>query len=306
MKNTFSPSALPIYLHHIDAAGIKPRIDALIAEIADAALSVDILVRALNGNLEEATAILRAVPTHEGRLLERGIGLIARCNPDLVVLTQNIRLPVSASAIELVRKNEAELLRSLTLDADASGRKTYAPDLIIVNRRSRIAHVVDVKRSLNSFDIARMTDLKQRMLAASLVVPDMLYKDHHRLIVNEVRVVILNAENQRTDIDNGVWPLTHLDHLLELGGAGEIVSAMRQTFMHRINVSWSAARESLTSAVNRCKDVDHPDTKVGPIALAELPAAMREVRLDDGGLAHQPAPASTRFGFARSPDSRPH
>jgi hypothetical protein len=150
----------------------------------------------------------------EGRLLEHGIRLLAGCNPDLVVLTQNIRLPVSPAALQLVEKNDEALYRQLTLDIDAPTRKSYTPDLIIVHRPTSVAYVVDVKRSLSSYESTRIGELKTRMLAGSLVVPDLLYRDHHRLVVTEVRVVIIEASGSRPDIERGVWPLSHLDHLL--------------------------------------------------------------------------------------------
>jgi hypothetical protein len=109
------------------------------------------------------------------------------------VLTQNLRLPVTRAASELVEMNDPSLYRSLSLDAGSGGRKTYTPDLLILNKRTEIAHLVDMKRSLGSYELSRIAELKNRMLAA-LVVPDLLYKEHRRLCVKEVRVVILNAD----------------------------------------------------------------------------------------------------------------
>lgn len=82
------------------------------------------------------------------------------------------------------------------------------------------------------------------MLAAALVVPDLLYKEHRRLQAIEVRVVILNAENQRSDLEGGVWPLSHLDHLLEVAGAGEVMAELRALFQARIEANWSDALQS--------------------------------------------------------------
>lgn len=160
------------------------------------------------------------------------------------MLTQNLRLPVTKAASELVEMNDPALYRSLSLDADSGGRKTYTPDLLILNRGTEVAHLVDVKRSLGSYELSRIAELKSRMLAAALVVPDLLYKEHRRLRANEVRVVILNAENQRADIDGGVWPLSHLDHLLEVTGAGEAMAHLRDIFQRRIEENWSAALAS--------------------------------------------------------------
>jgi hypothetical protein len=242
--NTDGGVPTSVYSHTADLTVLLPSLEALVDEIVATGLSRDMLGRALDAGMMEVTSVLRAVPAAEGKLLERGIGLVAGRNPDLVVLTQNLRLPVTKAASELVEMNDPSLYRSLSLDADSGGRKTYTPDLLILNRRTEVAHLVDVKRSLGSYELARIAELKNRMLAAALVVPDLLYKEHRRLHAKEVRVVILNAENQRADIDGGVWPLSHLDHLLEVTGAGEAMAHLRELFQHRVEENWSAVLAS--------------------------------------------------------------
>lgn len=286
----------PTYSHAIDLDAVKLRFDILIGELSAQPFSAGALSNALASGVNEAAAILRAIPVQEGRLLERGIGIIASLNPDLVVLTQNLRLPVTKTALELVEKNDPKHFRSLTLDADTGGRKTYTPDLILVNRKTKLAHVIDVKRSLGSYELSRINDLKTRMLAAALVVPDLLYREHHRLVAEEVRVVILNAENQRSDIDGGVWPLSDLDHLVEVGGAGEALGMLRERFHARIDENWTLARHALAP-------VKQPDHRVGiaDIADAEGKAALNtgeETVTEDKGAADR---GQIRVGFARSP-----
>lgn len=239
--NTANGATAPTYSHTADLAALLPALKTLVDEIVSSGLSPDALGRALETGMTEVTSVLRAVPAAEGKLLERGIALVAGRNPDLVVLTQNLRLPVTKAATELVEMNEPSLYRSLSLDADSGGRKSYTPDLLILNRRTEVAHLVDVKRSLSSYELSRIAELKNRMLAAALVVPDLLYKEHRRLRAKEVRVVILNAENQRADIDGGVWPLSHLDHLLEVAGAGEAMAHLRELFQRQVEENWSAA-----------------------------------------------------------------
>jgi len=242
--NTTDGATAPAYPHAADLAVLLPYLEALVDEIVASGLSRDTLGQALDAGMTEVTTVLRAVPAAEGKLLERGIALIAGRNPDLVVLTQNLRLPVTKAASELVEMNDPALYRSLSLDADGGGRKSYTPDLLILNRRTEVAHLVDVKRSLGSYELSRIAELKTRMLAAALVVPDLLYKEHRRLHVREVRVVILNAANQKADIDGGVWPFSHLDHLLEVTGAGEAMAHLRELFQHRVEENWSAALAS--------------------------------------------------------------
>ena len=239
-KNTPAAAAASYDLT-IDLEDMRPSLDKLVSEIVDTALSGAMFRRALTAGMDDIASVMRAVPAAEGRLLERGIGFLAKRNPDLVVLTDNLRLPVTKAAAELVAMNDVALVKALSLDADSGGRKNYTPDLLIINRSTKIGHLVDVKRSLSSYEVSRIAELKNRMLAAALVVPDLLYKEHRRLHVEEVRVVILNAENQRTDIDGGVWPITHLDHLLEIMGAGEVMAHLRDVFQRRVEANWMSA-----------------------------------------------------------------
>lgn len=286
----------PTYSHAVDLDALRPRFEVLIDELSSQPFSAAALSKALAGGVSDAAAILRAIPIQEGRLLERGIGIIADLNPDLVVLTQNLRLPVTKTALELVEKNDPKHFRSLTLDADIGGRKTYTPDLIVVNRKTKLAHVIDVKRSLGSYEVSRINDLKTRMLAAALVVPDLLYREHHRLMAEEVRVVILNAENQRSDIDGGVWPLSDLDHLVEVGGAGEALGMLRERFHARINENWTLARHALApgkqpdrrGGITHAADVDRNAALV-----AGEETVTEDERATDRG--------QIRVGFARSP-----
>lgn len=295
--STAAPSS---YTASADTETLRPRLNSLLEEIVSSSLSSDLLRQALSSGMSEITTILRAVPIAEGRLLERGIALIASLNTDLVVLTGNLRLPVTKAATELVGMNDPKLYRSLSLDADSGGRKTYTPDLLILNRRTEVAHLVDVKRSLGSYEVSRIAELKNRMLAAALVVPDLLYKEHRRLQAKEVRVVILNAENQRSDLEGGVWPLSHLDHLLEVTGAGEVMATLRNMFQVRIEQNWDEALQG------------HGHAKAADLAEAE--------RFRSGGAASENAPSTVlpemlrpaasrptiQIGFAQAPRAAPH
>ncbi|MND29029.1 hypothetical protein D3C80_195270 [compost metagenome] len=288
-KNTPAAAAASYDLT-IDLEDMRPSLDKLVSEIVDTALSGVMFRRALTAGMDDIASVMRAVPAAEGRLLERGIGFLAKRNPDLVVLTDNLRLPVTKAAAELVAMNDVALVKALSLDADSGGRKSYTPDLLIINRSTKIGHLVDVKRSLNSYEVSRITELKNRMLAAALVVPDLLYKEHRRLHVEEVRVVILNAENQRTDIDGGVWPLTHLDHLLEIAGAGEVMAHLRELFQRRVEANWM-------SALN-----DHRlDTANSPVISRSDPTERNGVRPRPSEDEPSASRTPVSIGFARPP-----
>lgn len=300
-SSSITPDGAPHagYPHRVDAETLDPRFEALVTEIA-AALSAKALSGAFDAGIDSLASILRAIPIHEGRLLERGIGLIAEANPDLVVLTDNLRLPVTAAAMQLVEKNAAHLYRTLTLDADAGGRKSYTPDMLLLNRRTKIAHVVDVKRSLSSYEASRIAELKNRMLASALIVPDLLYREHRRLVAEEVRVVIVNAESQRSDIDGGIWPLGHLDHLLEVSGAGEAMIRLRQLFRERIETNWSAARVRVTARATGEPVSDETASGVPTAPLLEGTAPNGTPAANDASGNDRSLPLP-RIGFARVP-----
>jgi hypothetical protein len=243
------PSATP-FANAVDLNELAPHLEALAEDTVAAGLGADEMITAIASGVTALSSLLRSYPVLEGRLLEHGIRLLAGCNPDLVVLTENIRLPVSPAALQLVEKNDEALYRQLTLDIDAPTRKSYTPDLIIVHRPTSVAYVVDVKRSLSSYESTRIGELKTRMLAGSLVVPDLLYRDHHRLVVTEVRVVIIEASGSRPDIERGVWPLSHLDHLLDVSGASSAITELRRLFKNRVDENWRQGTTTLPSNVS--------------------------------------------------------
>jgi len=296
-KSFDSGATAPFYPHEIDIAALLPSLEALVDDVIVSGMSRDMLGRALEAGLAEVTSALRAVPVAEGKLLERGISLVAGVNSDLIVLTQNLRLPVTKAASELVEMNDPALYRSLSLDADSGGRRSYTPDLLLLNKRTEVAHLVDVKRSLGSYELSRIADLKHRMLAAALVVPDLLYKEHRRLHAREVRVVILNAANQRADIAGGVWPLSHLDHLLEVTGAGSAMAQLRELFQRRVEENWSTALAGQALA-KRAREAVHPNAG-GNAGEAPAPASGDDDPRGPGAKHFTRPPVS--IGFARAP-----
>jgi len=264
-KTTLKTTTAPVYAYSADSLELKLQFDAFINELVEPSLSADALSNALCAGIDDLATVLRSLPALEGRLIELGIAAVARCNPDLKILTQNLRLPISPTALQIVEMNDAMNFRALTFDADMGGRKTYTPDFVILNQRTNTAHIVDAKRSVYTYDRVRLGDLQNRMKAAGLVLPDFLYKEHRRLNVKEVRVVILTADNRKTDLNGGIWHLSQLDHLVQVEGAGAAIASLQSEFHSHVEANWKQACEAFAQSCHL------------PIALPVQP----EVELDD-------------------------
>jgi hypothetical protein len=80
---------------------LKQQFDAFFNELVETSLSPDVLgtMRCL-ASIDDVASVLRSLPALEGKLIELGIAAVASCNPDLKVLTQNLRLPVLPTALQ--------------------------------------------------------------------------------------------------------------------------------------------------------------------------------------------------------------
>jgi hypothetical protein len=237
-KTNLKTPTSPVYAFSADTPELTQQFDAFINELVEGSMSAEAFTQALSGGIDDLATTLRSLPALEGKLIELGIAAVARCNPDLKVLTQNLRLPVSPTALKLVEMNDAENFRALTFDSDLCGRKTYTPDFVILNVRTGTAHIMDAKRSVYTYDRVRLDDLQNRMKAAGLVLPDFLYKEHKRLVTKEVRVVILTADNRKTDLAGGIWHISQLDHLVEVEGAGTAIASLQAEFRSHVQANW--------------------------------------------------------------------
>ncbi|MCQ8782912.1 hypothetical protein [Mangrovibrevibacter kandeliae] len=213
------------------AEDLDPLVEKATALVAAAVPAPD----AILGGFVGIAALIRSVSFHEGRLLEEAMIAIGRRNPDLVVLGGGVRLPVTPAALEAVAHNRSGALKGLSLDADARARGSYAPDIVTVNRRYRSALVIDVKRSLASYLAThRLSELRTKMLAASLILPDWLYKEKKRLSVDSVGIAIVDGSCGVSEHEAGLWSLAEIDDLLEVEGAAAAMMAMRQRFAARV------------------------------------------------------------------------
>lgn len=206
-------------------------IDKAIAAIADGAPVEDEIL----GHYVNVASLVRAVSFREGKLLEQAVERLSKVNLNLVVLMQSIKLPLVKAAIEAVAGNDWRQLEGVRLDCEAPAKGSYTPDLIIVNRAKRAAFVLDLKRSLASYgDTSRLEELKLKMLASAMVLPDWLYKTQKRMMVETVGVAIVDGASRPSDHAAGVWALSEIDDLLEIDGAADCMAELRLRFGSRV------------------------------------------------------------------------
>jgi hypothetical protein len=163
-------------------------------------------------------------------LLERGLAAVAAGHPDLEVLGKPLKLPLVEAAVQAISTNSWDVLKGVCFDCDMRTERTYTPDLIIVNGRTRRVLVIDLKRSLAAYGDSTLADLTSRMRAAGLVLPDFLYKRHKRLSITNVDIAVIDGASRKGDHAQGIWKLAELDDLLGLPGAAAAMERLRLTF----------------------------------------------------------------------------
>ncbi len=99
-------------------------------------------------------------------------------------------------------------LDGIKLECEAPAKGSYTPDLILVNRARHTAYILDLKRSLASYgDTSRLEELKLKMMASAMVLPDWLYKHHKRMLVDTVEVAIVEAPAPERSCDRHLGPV---------------------------------------------------------------------------------------------------
>ena len=258
---------------YFDASAGTPTpgdIHLLVQDALVRTMHMDATRHAVSGDSEGLATLGRSITVDEGRLLESVVITLARRNPDIAVLS-GLKLPVSDAALALIERNADEgTISSLSLDPEARSRRHYHPDLVLANRRTAEAIVIDVKRSLGGYlGSSKLSELKNRMKAAGLVLPDILWRDHQRLAVKRVSVAIIDGSRADDDVSEGIWSLARLDELCGVPGAGVIAQSAIIAYRSGISDLWARAiRDAVGSAANRV--VDSAD-KVEPAVTTDSP-----------------------------------
>jgi hypothetical protein len=128
--------------------------------------------------------------------------------------------------------NEAENFRALTFDSEMGSRKTYTPDIVILNQCTNTAHVVDAKRSVYTYDRMRLDDLQKRMKAAGLVRARLSVQRTPSVWSRKTSGSSSSLPDNRKDRSDhgGIWHVSQLDHLVQVEGAGTAIASLQAEF----------------------------------------------------------------------------
>lgn len=229
------PAVLRRHPHLVRFADVEADLDLLIDRAIAAIMDGEPTEDEILGHYVNIASLVRAVSFREGKLLEQAVDRLAKANPDVLVLTQSLKLPLVKAAMEALSGNDWTSLDGVKLDCEAPAKGSYTPDLIVVNRARHTAYILDLKRSLASYgDTSRLEELKMKMMAGAMVLPDWLYKHHKRLMVDAVEVAIVDGASRPSDHANGVWALSEIDDLLEIDGVAACMAELRLRFGRRV------------------------------------------------------------------------
>ncbi len=230
-----APAVLRRHPHLVRFSDVEADLDLLIDRAIAAIVDGEPTEDEILGHYVNIASLVRAVSFREGKLLEQAVDRLAKANPDILVLTQSLKLPLVKAAMEALSGNDWSSLDGVKLDCEAPAKGSYTPDLVIVNRARHTAYILDLKRSLASYgDTSRLEDLKIKMMASAMVLPDWLYKNQKRLMVDTVEVAIVDGASRPSDHASGIWALSEIDDLLEIDGAAACMAELRRRFGLRV------------------------------------------------------------------------
>ncbi|ANV26260.1 hypothetical protein [Agrobacterium pusense] len=309
------PAALRRHPHIVRFRDVEADLDLLIDRAIAAIVDGEPVEDEILGHYVHIASLVRAVSFREGKLLEQAVERLAKANPNITVLTQSLKLPLVKAALEAVSGNDWQSLDGIKLDCEAPAKGSYTPDLILVNRARHTAYILDLKRSLASYgDTSRLEELKLKMMASAMVLPDWLYKNHKRLMVDTVEVAIVDGASRPSDHASGIWALSEIDDLLEIDGVAACMAELRLRFGRRVQqlLQAEASKALGVMMVASASAVSGKSLIAlnGPARSYEEEQAMAAPDEDDGHYDlgcfdddqdDEPEPARIRVGFARRP-----
>lgn len=266
----------------------------LIAEALENAVAPETMSLAASGDLIAIETVGRCLAVEEGRLIERLVVALARQSPDWKLLT-GLKMPILPVAAELAKRNRLHEYSRLSVDPTGESRSAYHPDLVLVSSSRKSAIVVDVKRSLAGYGgSGSLAKLQKRMEAAACILPELLWRDHQRTVIETIGIAIIDASRTSPDIDDGIWGLGRLDDLFDVSGSGAAAQSAIEAFREGIKVRWRVAVASGAS--------DTPDVT----ATARRPAEREEPRRKRGRPRKDDTPRAVTVGLYRPAFKRLH
>src|SRR5690606_23951699 len=133
----------------------------------------------------------------------------------------------------------------IRLNARTHAVDWYMPDLLIAHRPTQSLLIADVKRSVASTEDRRLVALLRRMTAAGLTAADWVYSEYRGMLIREVRIAIIDGSNETGNATDGVFPLSALDGLLHIEGAGEAMERLRAIFARTVQEELEAQCRAL-------------------------------------------------------------
>lgn len=255
--------------HRLDAGQLNEAFDRLIDKTMAAAASpaasdqLDLTF----GSLGAIASFIHSARCHDGLMLQAGLALIAAEHPDLTVLTRDVELPVTEAAQALIARNRPTELSGIRLAAEVFAREHYKADLVIVDEARRYAVLCDVKRSIASYNAAKLGRLKAKLLACAVVAPDHLRSRHQIDGVRTCQAAILDLSGHAELSDPDVFGIDALDAFLRIDGAGAALRDLKHRFgtavqavlVDRLRAAYPAAmgsdRPETASAMSGARDL---------------------------------------------------
>ena len=216
------------------ARDLRREIETLVDQTVERVLACPVKIEPTFEGFGELLSVLRSATTVEGLLIERAIGLAVRACNDLVAVPLERPLPILAAARAFLKRNAWTKAGSLRLDAEVHSTESYRPDHLIVDVRQHRALLLDVKRSVVSYKPGHLSNLRERMMAAALVVRDVLEREHDVPPLERAEIAIIDASGDAVDHAAAIFGTADLDALRGMDGVTEAVEAARQLFGARI------------------------------------------------------------------------
>jgi len=297
MSHFHRAAACSAFVSHaaLGSSSNAPELEPILSGLVDQALEAIRAGKARSdevfGDYAELNSFVRAVTFHEGILLEQGLERLASLSPDLRVIKLSEPLPIVPAALELLERNEWDALEAIHLRADVHYKMSYSPDLLILDRVARRAIIIDVKRSLSSYQESKLKALRRKMMAAALTAGDVLHQQGRQGIA-EIDIAIIDGSDEQSAQERGVFALREVGELLRLPYAGEAMLKLREMFAARVQEEMQQLCQRLVMAPAE------PDTINSDDCLVSIDEDAEDEGEEAAEIASEPMPP-IRVGFAR-------